>query len=95
MIMNNKLIMIVVMITLTLAMLTSPSIVSAISKDSIPIKDIEQNSAEVVESNNSATSNSGSTTSFAKKGNSQNSPVPPECPKQGPIPPNCTLKPKF
>ena len=35
------------------------------------------------------------TTSFAKKGNTQNSPVPPECPKQGPIPPDCTMKPKF
>lgn len=35
------------------------------------------------------------TTSFAKKGDIQNSPVPPECPKQGPIPPDCTMKPKF
>ena len=38
---------------------------------------------------------SETTTSFAKKGNTQNSPVPPECPKQGPIPPDCTMKPKF
>lgn len=35
------------------------------------------------------------TMNFAKKGSNQNSPVPPECPKQGPIPPNCTMKPKF
>lgn len=41
-------------------------------------------------------SNSGQDTmNFAKKGSNQNSPVPPECPKQGPIPPNCTMKPKF
>jgi hypothetical protein len=32
---------------------------------------------------------------LTKKSNSQNSPVPPECPKQGPIPPDCTMKPKF
>jgi hypothetical protein len=94
MIINSKLFSMVVITSLTLAMLAGPSIVSSLSNDKIPNKDIEQNS-EVVESNNSETSNSESTTSFAKKGNSQNSPVPPECPKQGPIPPNCTLKPKF
>ncbi len=43
----------------------------------------------------SETSGSEQTTNFAQKGNGQNSPVPPECPKQGPIPPNCTMKPKF
>jgi hypothetical protein len=75
-------------------MLAGPSVVSALSNDQIPNKDMEQNS-EVVKPNNSETSSSESTTSFAKKGNSQNSPVPPECPKQGPIPPNCTMKPKF
>ena len=91
---NNNLVSIVVIIFLTVAMVTSPSIVSALSKDPIPIKDTEQN-LETVKSNNSATSDSASTTSFAKKGNSQNSPVTPECPKQGPIPPNCTMKPKF
>ncbi len=39
--------------------------------------------------------NEEQTESFTKKGNDQNSPVPPECPKQGPIPPDCTMKPKF
>lgn len=43
----------------------------------------------------SETTDSEMTTSFAKKGSGQNSPVPPECPKQGPIPPDCTMKPKF
>jgi hypothetical protein len=91
---NNNLVSMVAIISLTLAMVGSPSIASGLSKDPIPIKDIEQN-LETAESNNSAASDSESTTSFAKKGNSQNSPVPPECPKQGPIPPNCTMKPKF
>ncbi len=78
------------MISLALAMaVASSSIVSALAKDLIPNKDIDQNSVIA------QTNNSESTTSFAKKGNSQTSPVPPECPKQGPIPPNCTLKPKF
>jgi hypothetical protein len=94
MIMNSRLFSIVVITSLTLAMLAGPSVVSALSNDQIPNKDMEQNS-EVVKPNNSETSSSESTTSFAKKGNSQNSPVPPECPKQGPIPPNCTMKPKF
>lgn len=41
-------------------------------------------------------SDSGQVTmNLAKKDNTQNSPVPPECPKQGPIPPDCTMKPKF
>ena len=43
----------------------------------------------------SETSSPEQTTSFSKKGNDQNSPTPPECPKQGPIPPDCTMKPKF
>lgn len=43
----------------------------------------------------SETSNSEQTTSFSKKGNGQNSPTPPDCPKQGPILPDCTMKPKF
>jgi hypothetical protein len=94
MIINSKLFSMVIIASLTLAMLAGPSIVSSLSNDQIPNKDMEQNS-EAVESNNSETSNSESTTSFAKKGNSQTSPVPPECPKQGPIPPNCTMKPKF
>ena len=34
-------------------------------------------------------------TNLVNKGSTQNSPVPPECPKQGPIPPDCTIKPKF
>jgi len=90
MIFKSKSILIVAIIALALAMVaTSPSIVSALAKDSKPIEDIDQNSAAV------KTNNSESTTSLAKKGNSQASPVPPECPKQGPIPPNCTLKPKF
>jgi hypothetical protein len=50
----------------------------------------ESNSQE-----NDGSSTSESTTSLSKRGNTQNSPVPPECPKQGPIPPDCTLKPKF
>jgi hypothetical protein len=58
-----------------------------------------ETSSEITESENpsssSETSNSEQTTNFAKKGNGQNSPVPPECPKQGPIPPDCTMKPKF
>ena len=57
-------------------------------------KNIEQNLA-TLESNNSETASAEFTTSFSKKGNTQNSPIPPECPKQGPIPPNCTMKPKF
>jgi hypothetical protein len=68
---------------------------------------VEQNqeSEELTEENNPNTesdnqvnddsSTSESTTSLSKKGNTQNSPVPPECPKQGPIPPDCTMKPKF
>ena len=44
---------------------------------------------------NDDSSTSETTTSLSKKGNTQNSPVPPECPKQGPIPPDCTMKPKF
>jgi hypothetical protein len=62
----------------------------------------EANNADTTSSNQenddlstSETTNSEMTTSFAKKGNTQNSPVPPECPKQGPIPPDCTMKPKF
>lgn len=35
------------------------------------------------------------TASLTNKGDGQNPPVPPECPKQGPIPPDCTMKPKF
>jgi len=92
---NNNLVLTVAIISLTLAMVASPSIASALSKDPILIKDIEQNS-EVVEPNNSETSNSEQTTNFAKKGSDQMSPTtPPECPKQGPIPPDCTMKPKF
>jgi hypothetical protein len=53
-------------------------------------QDSQQDTSNTVEN-----SNSGTITSFAKKGNGQTSPVPPECPKQGPIPPNCTMKPKF
>ncbi|HEU5120394.1 MAG TPA: hypothetical protein VFT71_05360 [Candidatus Nitrosocosmicus sp.] len=63
---------------------------------------IETNDADTTSNNqeNDASSTSGTTdseitTNFAKKGNAQNSPVPPECPKQGPIPPDCTMKPKF
>lgn len=78
---NNNLVLTVAIISLTLAMVASPSIASALSKDPIPIKDIKQNS-EVIESNNSETSNSEQTTNLAKKGNSQNSPVPPECPNK-------------
>ena len=44
---------------------------------------------------NDDTSNSETTNSLSKRGNTQSSPVPPECPKQGPIPPDCTMKPKF
>ena len=44
---------------------------------------------------NDDSSTSESTASLSKKGNTQNSPVPPECPTQGPIPPDCTMKPKF
>ena len=59
----------------------------------------EEASSESTESENPSstleTSNSEQTTNFAKRGNGQNSPVPPECPKQGPIPPDCTMKPKF
>jgi hypothetical protein len=44
---------------------------------------------------NDDSSTSESTTSLSKKGNTQNSPVPPECPKQAPVPPDCTMKPKF
>ena len=98
---NNNLVSMVVIISLALAKVASPPIVSvsALAKVQIPNEVIEQNS-EVVESNNSLSSSSEassaeSTISFAKKGNSQNSPVPPEGPKQGPIPPNCTMKPKF
>ena len=81
--------MIVTAITLALAMVASLSIVSALAKDPIPSKDIG------LKSEATQTNNSESTINYAKKGNSQASPVPPECPKQGPIPPNCTLKPKF
>jgi len=94
MIVNSKIILIVAIIGLTLALVLSPPIALSLSQDFLPIEDIEQD-LELVETNNSDVSNSESTTSFAKKGNIQNSPVPPECPKQGPIPPNCTLKPKF
>lgn len=64
-----------------------------------------QESKELTETNNADKasnaqenddlSTSETTASFAQKGNAQNSPVPPECPKQGPIPPDCTMKPKF
>jgi hypothetical protein len=63
---------------------------------------IETNDADTTSNNQenddlstSETTDSELTTSFAKKGNAQNSPVPPECPNQGPIPPDCTMKPKF
>ena len=52
--------------------------------------DTAYNSQEIDELSNSETTNS-----LSKRGNTQNSPVPPECPKQGPIPPDCTMKPKF
>jgi hypothetical protein len=53
--------------------------------------------SELTDSENpsSETSNSEQSTSLAKKGNGQNSPVPPKCPKQAPIPPDFTMKPKF
>jgi hypothetical protein len=57
--------------------------------------DITTNNQENDDLSTSETTDSEMTTSFAKKGNAQNSPVPPECPKQGPIPPDCTMKPKF
>ena len=63
---------------------------------------VETNDADTTSSNQenddlstSETTDSEMTTNFAKKGNAQNSPVPPECPNQGPIPPDCTMKPKF
>lgn len=86
--------LITVTITLALAMVATPSIVSALSKDPLSNREVDQSLA-VVKSNNSELLHDDPTTGFAKKGNSQTSPVPPECPKQGPIPPNCTLKPKF
>ena len=89
MIIKTRSILIVTAIALALAMVASPSIVSALAKDPIPSKDTDEMS-EAIQTNNSE-----STTNFAKKGNTQTSPIPPECPKQGPIPPNCTLKPKF
>ena len=94
MIINSKLILIVVTLTLALAMVASPSIASALSRGELSNKNIEQNLA-TLESNNSETASAEFTTSFSKKGNTQNSPIAPECPKQGPIPPNCTMKPKF
>ncbi|HEU5120613.1 MAG TPA: hypothetical protein VFT71_06470 [Candidatus Nitrosocosmicus sp.] len=57
--------------------------------------------SEDFETDNEGVSSSDDTDSeqqtsfFAKKGSGQNSPVPPECPNQGPIPPDCTMKPKF
>lgn len=47
-------------------------------------------------SKETGTGNTDQSTSFAMKGkNTETSPTPPECPKEGPIPPNCTMKPKF
>ena len=57
------------------------------TQSEIPSQELSSSSLETSESKQS--------TNFGKKGNSQNSPVPPECPKQGPIPPDCTMKPKF
>lgn len=54
-----------------------------------------ENPSPTSSSLSSETSSPEQTTSFSKKGNDQNSPTPPECPKQGPIPPDCTMKPKF
>jgi hypothetical protein len=54
-----------------------------------------ENPSQELSSSSLETSESKQSTNFAKKGNSQNSPVPPECPNQGPIPPDCTMKPKF
>jgi hypothetical protein len=81
-------------------MLTGPSVISAVATVQILHKDMKHNPT-AVHSNYSLSSSSSegfgadSTADFLKKGNIQNSPVPPECPKKGPIPPNCTLKPKF
>lgn len=55
---------------------------------------LSENPSQELSSSSLDISDSKQSTNFAK-GNSQNSPVPPECPKQGPIPPNCTLKLKF
>lgn len=53
------------------------------------------NSQENDDSSTSETADTEESTNFAKKGSTQSSPVPPECPKQGPIPPDCTMKLKF
>ncbi|HKU83163.1 MAG TPA: hypothetical protein VJP58_03900 [Candidatus Nitrosocosmicus sp.] len=65
------------------------------TSDNAEILTRSENPSQKSLSSSPETFNADQTTSFAKKGNSQNSPVPPECPKQGPIPPDCTMKPKF
>ncbi len=65
------------------------------TSDNAEILTQSENPSQESSSSSPETSNAEQTTSFAKKGNTQNSPVPPECPKQGPIPPDCTMKPKF
>ena len=65
------------------------------TSDNAEILAQSENPSQESSSSSPETSNAEQTTNFAKKGNSQNSPVPPECPKQGPIPPDCTMKPKF
>lgn len=94
MITNSKLILIAAIIAVAFAMVVSPSIVYSLSEGPLSNRDIDQSLA-VVKSNSSELLKNEPTTGLAKKGNGQTSPVPPECPKQGPIPPNCTLKPKF
>jgi hypothetical protein len=68
MIINSKLIVILVTLTLALAMVTNPSIASAFSRDELSNKNIEQNLG-TLESNNSEKASAESTTSFAKNGN--------------------------
>ncbi len=57
----------------------------------------EMTISELTDSENpsSETSNSEQSTSLARRGNGQNPPVPPQCPKQAPIPPDCTMNQSF
>ncbi|WP_148685427.1 hypothetical protein [Candidatus Nitrosocosmicus hydrocola] len=71
-------------------------------KNAETLSQLEGNPTQELSSPSSSSSSSSAesfneeqTASFTKKGNGPNSPVPPECPKQGPIPPDCTMKPKF
>ena len=69
------------------------------TKNAETLTQLEENPSQDLSSFSSSSSteefNGEQTEGLTKKGNVQNSPVPPECPKQGTIPPDCTMKPKF